>query len=183
MSTEPQRESARINGAWRTGRRVRCARQTTARGPKTPEGKRIASINAACRTLLASSLLIEGESNAHFAALLLVESMAAARWRKLRLMGMESEVLLHEIRNHRGMSQEPLSHLGHAVFAARNLTDRSRILPFLSAEQSDSELKYSRAHAALLKSLSTHARRFHLIEPGVPEPSSTEQAENSEPPP
>jgi hypothetical protein len=31
-------------------------------------------------------------------------------------------------------------------------------------EQSDSELQYSRAHAALLKSLSTRARHFHLIE-------------------
>lgn len=175
MSSERQRESARINGA-------------KSSGPKTPEGKRIASMNATRRTLFSKTLLIEGESHAHFVALLqqlmdefqplpghetfLVESMAAARWRKLRLMGMEAEVLSHEIRNHRDMSQEPLSNLGHAVFAARNLTDNSRILRFLAEEQSDCELQYSRAHAALLKSLSARARRFHPIEPGVPEPSS-----------
>jgi hypothetical protein len=83
MSTERQRESARINGA-------------KSRGPKTPEGKRISALNATRRSLLAKTLLIEGESPRHFEALLqqiiqqyqplpghemgLAESMVCARW-------------------------------------------------------------------------------------------------------
>src|SRR5215472_2979044 len=104
MSTERQRESASINGA-KSG------------GPKTPEGKRISATNARRRSLLSETLLIEGESPRHFEALLLqitqqyqplpghemglAESMACARWRQLRAMGMHSEILSHEIRNHR----------------------------------------------------------------------------------
>jgi hypothetical protein len=185
MSSERQRESARINGA-------------KARGPKTAEGKRISALNATRRSLLAKTLLIEGESPRHFEALLsqiiqqfqplpghemsLAESMACARWRQLRAMAMQTEILSHEIRNHREVSSAPLSALGHAAFAARNLTDNSRILTALVDEQAHCELQYSRAHASLLKSISTRAHRFHPVEPGVPEPLPAEPVEIPEPP-
>ncbi len=185
MSTERQRESARINGA-------------KSRGPKTAEGKRISAMNATRRSLLAKTLLIEGESPRHFEALLtqiiqqyqplpghemsLAESMACARWRQLRAMGMQAEILSHEIRNHRDTCSEPLSALGHAAFAARNLTDNSRILTALMEEQAQCELQYSRAHTALLKSISRRAQRFHPVGPGVPEPLPAEPLENTEPP-
>jgi hypothetical protein len=185
MRTESQREASRKNGA-------------KSQGPKTSEGKAISSLNAIRRGLLSKTLLIEDESSAHFAALLqqlfdefqplpgnettLVESMAIARWRQLRLLGMESAAISHEIRNHRGMSKEPLTSLTHAVFATRNLTDRSRVLSYLSRELRGSELHYTHAHRALMKSLSQRAIKFHQIEPGVPLPEPCKSVVNKEPP-
>ncbi len=188
MRTDKQRAASRKNGA-------------KSRGPKTPDGKAISSMNAIRRGLLSKTLLLEDESSPHFAALLqqlfdefqplpgnettLVESMAIARWRQLRLLGMESAAISHEIRNHRGVIgviKEPLSALTHAVFATRNLTDGSRILFYISSELHGSELHYTRALRALMKSLAQRAVKFHPIEPGVPWPEPSNSLENREPP-
>lgn len=187
MRTDKQREASRKNGA-------------KSRGPKTTEGERNSSMNAARRRLLTRTLLIVDESDAHFAALIrqlfdeyqplpgyetsLVESMAVWRWRQLRLLGMESAAISHEIRNHHEMSQEPLSPITHAVFATRNLTDRSRLLSYIARELNNSEQQYMRAHRALMKAQSNRAKKYHEVEPGVPPPEpsdSLESAENNEP--
>jgi hypothetical protein len=97
-------------------------------------------------------------------------------------MGMHAAILSHEIRNHREASCDPLSAVDHAAFAARNLADNSRILTFFTEEQARCELQYSRAHAALLKSISTRAQRFRHVEPGVPDPLPADPSENTEPP-
>jgi len=174
MRSEKQREASRINGA-------------KSRGPKTPEGKRISAMNAVRTSLLSKTLLIPGESRAHFEAHLrqfigehrplpgnetiLVESMATWRWKQLRLMAFETAILSHEIGNHRAMTpDEPLSDVAHAALAMLNLTDRSNLLSHLAAEQRRCEVQYSRALRLLRQSQANRGNVFRPAEPGVPGP-------------
>jgi hypothetical protein len=182
MRSELQQQTARANGS-------------KSRGPVTTEGKRVSSRNAIRHGLLAKTVLIEGESAANFTALLaelhaefqplpgsetnLVETMAACRWRMLRLWGMESASLTHEIRNHKEMSQEPLSPITHAVFATRNLTDHSRLLDFLARQEARYHREYANAHKSLLALRGLHANKIRAIEPGPLENSSPEPLENT----
>jgi hypothetical protein len=82
-------------------------------GPKTPEGKQRSARNATRHGLLARSVVLEGEVLDRFTALLdslktlfeprncvetaLVENMAVARWRQLRLWGMERAGMAEEM--------------------------------------------------------------------------------------
>jgi hypothetical protein len=82
-------------------------------GPKTPEGKQRSARNATRHRLLARSVVLEGEVLDRFTALLdslktlfeprncvetaLVENMAVARWRQLRLWGMERAGMAEEM--------------------------------------------------------------------------------------
>ena len=82
-------------------------------GPKTPEGKLISSLNNTRHGMLAKSLLIRGESPERFRAMLatyylhfkplnaaenaLVDILAAARWRQMRLTAVETEAINLEI--------------------------------------------------------------------------------------
>ena len=92
MSAERQRESARINGA-------------RFRGPVTAEGKHISSRNSTRHGMLAQTVVLEGDSKDRFQELLdgliaefqpgsttetaLVETMAIARWRYLRILSLQ----------------------------------------------------------------------------------------------
>lgn len=89
-------EAARRNGA-------------RSRGPKTPEGKAVARLNAVTHGLTAKTLLLEGENEERFKLLLyglhldhapqsttegvLVEQMAIAAWRLRRSAGFEKKLL------------------------------------------------------------------------------------------
>ena len=93
MRTERQQQASRANGA-------------KSRGPKTPEGKARSSQNSVIHGLLAKTVLIEGESASLFLALqaqltdefapatpfesTLVDMMVSARWRSLRIQGLET---------------------------------------------------------------------------------------------
>ena len=86
--TESQLRASRANGA-------------LSRGPTTPDGKRRSSGNSARHRLLSNSVVLKGENEDRFLALLasyvdehrpatqtqmtLVETMAVARWRQLRV--------------------------------------------------------------------------------------------------
>jgi hypothetical protein len=101
MRTERQIEASRANGA-------------RSRGPVPPEGKRNSSRNAVKHGLLASTIVLKGEIEERFLELLndlveelqpetsiecsLVETIAAARWRQLRLWGMEKAGMEYQIR-------------------------------------------------------------------------------------
>ena len=92
MPTQKQIEAARINGA-------------KSHGPVTPEGKQASSTNAIRHGLLSGSIVLKGESIARFEALYddllsehqpatqseiaVVNVMAAALWRQLRVWGFE----------------------------------------------------------------------------------------------
>lgn len=83
-------------------------------GPRTPEGKRNSSRNAARHGMLSNAVVIEGESRARFVELLtsyeeefrpvtpteqsLVETMVVARWRMLRVWALESAGMTYEIK-------------------------------------------------------------------------------------
>lgn len=95
----------------RAANRANAAKST---GPRTPEGKRRSSRNARRSRFLASSLLIDHESRDRFNNLLhslnatyapqdsveqvLIEKMAAAHWRLLRIWAIETASLNHETR-------------------------------------------------------------------------------------
>ena len=92
MPTQKQIDAARINGA-------------KSLGPITPEGKQASSINATRHGLLSGSIVFKGESIAAFETLYgdllserqpatqseiaVVNAMAAALWRQLRVWGFE----------------------------------------------------------------------------------------------
>jgi hypothetical protein len=83
-------------------------------GPKTPAGKRSSSRNALRHGLFAKAILIDGESPEVFKQLLtalekefrpetpteiaMVDNLAAAQWRRVRLWTLESAGLIHQMR-------------------------------------------------------------------------------------
>ncbi len=101
MSTERQIQASRANGA-------------KSRGPVTPEGKLNSSLNAITHGMLADTIVIKGESKDRFSGVLaslleefkpqtpfeasLIETMAVARWRQMRIWGMEQAGMQHEMR-------------------------------------------------------------------------------------
>ena len=100
MSTPKQIAAARANGA-------------LSKGPVSPQGKRNSSRNSLRHGLLARTIVLEEESTDRFLELLhalmdefqpssatqlmLVETMAAARWRQLRIWGLQKVALDREI--------------------------------------------------------------------------------------
>ncbi len=100
MSSQRRINSSRANGA-------------KSRGPKTPEGKHNSSLNNLRHGLLAGTVVLEPENTEVFSRLLavfehelnpqtevereLVETMAVARWRILRLWAMERSTLKTEM--------------------------------------------------------------------------------------
>src|SRR5260370_516499 len=96
-------------------RRIRASRANGAMsaGPKTPEGKRRSASNGFRHGILAQTVVLEGEDTRAFGVLLasleaefepltpnegaLVENMAVARWRLMRIWGIEKESLTQEI--------------------------------------------------------------------------------------
>jgi hypothetical protein len=96
-------------------RRIRASQANGAKshGPKTEEGKRRSSQNATRHGLLASNVVLSLEDASSFEALLtsfetalqptddfsrtLVENMAIARWRTLRVLAMETATFEHAI--------------------------------------------------------------------------------------
>jgi len=91
-------------------------------GPKTPGGRRNSSRNATTHGLLANSILIDGESKPRFLQLvaslvnefepstpsehMLVETMAVARWRLMRIWTLEAAAINHEQRLQSGTDAE-----------------------------------------------------------------------------
>jgi hypothetical protein len=100
MSHLTRAESARINGA-------------KSRGPKTPEGKAISSMNAVRHGITARTLALQNEDQGQFIQILnaycdhlvptnqaevdLISDMVAARWRLLRIWRYQTAILDIEI--------------------------------------------------------------------------------------
>ena len=102
MSTYKQIEASRTNGA-------------KSQGPVTPEGKQVSSANATRHGLLSSAIVLKGESVQRFEALYdsllaehqpttqsevsVVNAMAAALWRQLRVWSFEKSCVDIDIAN------------------------------------------------------------------------------------
>ena len=96
MSKLTKSESSRLNGA-------------KSRGPVTPEGRAISSLNAASHGLTAKTLILRNENEAHFLEIMnayfdyfqpsnqievdLISEMVAARWRLRRVWRYETAIL------------------------------------------------------------------------------------------
>src|SRR4029077_2820621 len=159
MRTERQKQAARANGA-------------KSRGPVTPAGKLASSRNAVTHGLLSGTVVLKGESEERFHALLadllaelqpqtavenhLVENMAAARWRQLRIWGIEKANLQHQMRTEaeargddEGGPREDTA--TRCALAFRTLSDDSRSLDLINRYESRFDRQYLRAHRRFLE--------------------------------
>ncbi len=151
MATERQIKANRANALKSTG-------------PVTPEGKRISSKNGALPKLLSGTIVLKGESLRRFndlaAALILqfqprnsaeislVQTMTAARWRLLRIWGIQTAGFEQEMAR-----QDPSAGSGAVLAAAtfRSLADNSRVLGLQQRFEAAYDRQYNRALAMLLK--------------------------------
>jgi hypothetical protein len=163
-------------------------------GPITPEGKLKSSQNATKHGLLARSIVLEGEVLERFTALLdslidlfqphtcvesaLVENMAVARWRQMRLWGMEQADMAREMQKQalRAGNEETAAHDAptRSAIAFRTLCDHSRSLDTFNRYETRFERQYLRSLDRLekMRAKSDFAKRSHLGERG-PAPSES----------
>ncbi len=151
MATEKQIQANRANALKSTG-------------PTTPEGKRISSQNGVLHTLVSGSVVLKGESMRRFnelaAALMrqfqprnpaeatLVQTMTAARWRLLRMWGIQTAGFEQEMAR-----QDPSAGTGAVLAAAafRSLADNSRTLALQQRFEAAYDRQYNHALTLLLK--------------------------------
>jgi hypothetical protein len=157
MSTERQIQASRANGA-------------KSRGPVSAEGKRHSSRNATTHGLLAGTIVIKGESVDRFLNLVatlykefqpktpfeksLIDDMAAARWRRMRIWAMEKAGMEAEMRKQAGSCQPEAPSIDPAARAAlafRSLSDTSRSLDLINRYDSRYQREYLRAHRRFLE--------------------------------
>src|SRR5580698_9584327 len=135
MSTDLQQQASRANGR-------------KSHGPATPEGKLASSRNAITHGMLSATVVLKGESQDRFCALLaalteefqprtpfeqsLIENMAVARWRQMRIWGMEKAAT-------------------RAALAFRSLSDDSRSLELINRYESRYDRQYLRAHRRFIE--------------------------------
>jgi hypothetical protein len=164
MSTERQQNASRANGS-------------KSRGPTTPEGKLASSRNAITHGMLSSTIVLNGESTDRFLGLLadlfeefqpqtpfeqsLIENMAVARWRQMRIWGMEKASMEHEMHRQSAPSNsaalDPSEQAAtRAAIAFRTLSDDSRSLELINRYESRYDRQYLRAHRRFLE---VHDRR------------------------
>jgi hypothetical protein len=159
MRTESQKQAARANGA-------------KSRGPITSEGKLASSRNATTHGMLSGTIVLKGESEERFNALLadlhaelqpqttveitLVENMAVARWRQLRIWGIEKANMEYEMRAQSDARDaadgDPAEDTAtRCALAFRSLSDDSRSLELINRYESRYDRQYLRAHHRFLQ--------------------------------
>jgi len=172
-------------------------------GPITPEGKLKSSQNATKHGLLARSIVLEGEVLERFTALLdslidlfqpgtcvesaLVENMAVARWRQMRLWGMEQADMAREMQKqalrpgNEEANEETAAHDAHthSAIAFRTLCDHSRSLDTFNRYETRFERQYLRSLDRLekMRAKSVFAKRSHL---GERDPAPSPEIDPSE---
>jgi hypothetical protein len=130
MSSLRKIQSARANGA-------------RSQGPVTPEGKQRSSQNGIRHGILANTVVLEGESKERFEELLgsltaelqprstaetaLVETLAVARWRLLRIWSLQKTAFDIEMARENMHASRPQ----RAAVVFRKLADNSRSLDLL----------------------------------------------------
>ena len=131
------------------------------RGPKTEAGKLRSSRNATRHGLLSRTIVLEGESQRRFAKLLsefyeelqpvgevqrqIVETAAAARWRLLRIWGLEKAGIEDAIR-----LQDPHADPStRAAMAMKGMAEKSRFLDLMNRYEVALDRQFSRSLARL----------------------------------
>jgi hypothetical protein len=127
------------------------------RGPKTDAGKLRSSRNATRHGLLSKTIVLEGEDQRRFAKLLasfdkelqpvgevqkqIVETAAAARWRLLRIWGLEKAGIDDQIRL-QDPHAEPTT---RAALALKAMAENSRFLDLMNRYEVALDRQFSRA--------------------------------------
>jgi hypothetical protein len=168
MTSILKSETSRINGAKShgavtdAGRLASAANSAKSTGPTSPEGQARSSQNAVRYGMLTDAIVLDAESSDQFAALLarlteelqpdsgiethLVEVMAVAEWRTMRLWCIEKEELVNETQKQaldggNGAGQNPAK---CTALAYRALSDRSKLLELLNRHEARYERQYFR---------------------------------------
>ena len=171
MSSPSKIQSARSNGA-------------LSHGPVTPEGKQASSRNSTRHGLLSQTVVLEGESKERFEELLLaltaelkprttieaslVETMAVARWRQLRVLGMQKAEFDLEMARQAVPESKPV----RAAIVFRNLADNSRVLDVLLRYEVAYDRQFFRALNLLLKLRATGNQECAMA---LPKPAAENQ--------
>lgn len=129
-------------------------------GPKTPEGKAISSQNRRTHGILSRAIVIEGENAGRFKEVhealiaefeprtpvehILVENLAVARWRTMRIWLLENAAVSHEIRRQTGLN-EAENRPTRAALAYRALTDETRWLDVFNRYEARFDRQFSRS--------------------------------------
>ena len=137
MSTLKRRLASQANGK-------------LSRGPVTPDGKRNSAANAVHHGMLANSYVLNGEARERFERILnrldnefepeteseqaLVDMMAVARWRQMRIWGYERATIAKEIAQQESTAATNAASQGAEAF--QNLADTSRALDLLNRYES-----------------------------------------------
>jgi hypothetical protein len=173
MSTERQQQASRENGS-------------KSHGPVTQTGKLNSSQNALKHGMLSDTVVLKCESTDRFLSLVatlfeefqpqtpfeesLIEDMAVARWRRMRIRGMEKAGMDHEMSRQSATSELIAPEIEHADSATRawlafrTVSDDSRSLELINRYDSRCQREYLRAH-----------RRFEEVrDRRTPPPSQTE---------
>jgi hypothetical protein len=156
MSSQAKKDSARRNGA-------------KSRGPVTPEGRARSSANSLRHGLTASNVVLHGESREDFDLLLadyvdqfrpatrvemeLIESMAVARWRLRRLLGIENNMLRVEMsRRAEEIDDEfqALDEAGRLAWVFQKMADQSTSLELIIRYEAATNRSYDRAFKQLI---------------------------------
>jgi hypothetical protein len=194
MSSLRRIQSSRANGA-------------KSRGPVTPAGRHKSAYNNLRHGILAETVVLEDENsdafNEIFAALKsefdpqteaqlgLVETMAASRWRLMRIWSLERQTLQSEIAKHDPATHEPAA---RAARAFHDLANNSRTLDVIGRYETRFDRQYARSLNLLLKLMSENEPPacdtpelypLPAAEGGnlAPEPSSpTQSPDHAEPP-
>jgi hypothetical protein len=155
MRTESQDHASRENGA-------------KSHGATTPEGKLASARNALKHGMLSDTIVLECESQDRFLQLVvslheefqpqtpfeesLIENMAVARWRLMRVRGMETAGMDYEMRRQAEMSEDiPEDNATRASLAFRTLCDDSRSLELINRYEARYDRQYYRAYRCFIE--------------------------------
>jgi hypothetical protein len=133
-------------------------------GPKTVEGKRISAKNSTRHGMVADAVVLDGESEERFKELLadltvqlkprtaaesaILETMAIARWKQMRIWGVQKAGFNLEMAELKSNCNVPAAR-GYMVF--KKLADTSNVLPLLHRYETGYDRQFCRAYAFYLK--------------------------------
>src|ERR1051326_20231 len=151
MTDSPRTLASRANGA-------------RSKAPITPAGKCNSSRNSIRHGMLAQTVVLERESQDRFHELLsaltlqfhprtaveigLVETMAVARWRQMRIWGIQKAGFDLEMARHHDAAESPPV---RAAIVFRHLADHSRVLDLSQRYETAFDRQFSRALSLLIK--------------------------------
>ncbi len=133
-------------------------------GPKTPEGKKVCAQNSLRHGMVSQTVVLEGESQDRFIDLLtsltaqlkprsdaeaaIVETMAIARWKQMRVWGIQKAGFDLEMQRLNSSCTLPPA---RAYMVFKNLADNSRVLDLQHRYETGYDRQFCRAYAFYLK--------------------------------